>query len=202
MALKSDQLPNRMLNGEEIRKIAVEHFNQMLTRDCLFLKQQAYRRCAFKLTAVFQFGSPLGEHIVEVIPPALSELERGLPLTLSRDDEGAPEKTVLVGLEREVSLDNPNLQRVAHGLPIIVTERKPPEPIVPMHPIPNEPPDAILNPFPTIVNREVRYHPEDFEKPPEPIDTNVTEREAVKLGVPAEPVTVPEPIKDRTSKRK
>lgn len=191
MALKSDQLPNRMLNGEEIRKIAVQHLDQLLSTDCMFLRQAAYRRCAMKITATFHFGSPSGDYAVELSPRLGSELSRQLPLT---PVEG--EMTVLRALEREVSLENPNLQRVAHGLPITITERKPPEPVVAAHPIPGEVPEAILNPFPTVVTQEIRYHPENFERPPEPVDTDVTAREATKLGLEPPPV-VPEPVKER-----
>lgn len=191
MALKSEQLPNKMLNGEEIRQIVVRQLDNMLSKDCMFLRQAAYRSCAVKLTATFHFGSPSGDYTVELFQRPGGELSGELPL---KPAEG--EKLSLHALEREVSLDNPNLQRVAHGLPITVTERKPPEPIVAAHPIPGEVPEAILNPFPSVTTHEIRYHPENFERPQEPVDTDVTAREAGKLGLPPPPV-VPEPVKER-----
>jgi hypothetical protein len=192
MALKSEQLPNKPLNGEEIRKIAVQHFDEMLKRDCMFLRQQTYRRASFKLTAVFHLAEPVGDHTVEVVPPADSPLSREIPLAPA---EG--EQLALEAMERTYALANPNVQRVAHGLPIRMDERKPPEPVVPTVPIPGEPPGGVLNPFPTMVEHELRYHPDDFPKAPGPIDDDVTDREADKLGL--EPVKVA--VKQRASKR-
>jgi hypothetical protein len=191
MALKSEQLPNLALNGDEIRQIAVRHFDEMLKRDCMFLRQQAYRRCSFKLTAVFHLGYPVGDYTVELVPPLGSPLGRDIPLAGSEDEN---EETALKALERSYDLDNPNVQRIAHGLPITLLERKAPEPVVAAHPIPGEPPEGVLNPFPAMVEHELRYHPDNFPPPPGPIDFDATDREAEKLKI--EPV----PVRDRSGR--
>jgi hypothetical protein len=60
-----------------------------------------------------------------------------------------------------VSVENPNLVRVHHGMPITITEKR-------------QPKHGDL--FGTIENHEVRYDPQDYEPLPEPVVTDDTDR--------------------------
>lgn len=180
MDLSSDKIPNKMLLGSELLEIAVKEFRQMLTQDCMFTKGIAYRRVAFTLQGTFHFGYPLPpDHVVKSRVKAEGAVEGEVPLNpLPPDDEGG-----LVALERDINLDNPNLARVTHDLPIIVQERVPPQSVPTTGGIPGETPSAVTNPYPKIVNHELKYDKTQYPEGPKPVDRDVSEAKAAELGI-------------------
>ena len=183
MALKSEQIPNKALNGEEVSQIAAKQFQQMLASDYSFQKGIAYRRVAFTITATFHFGHPHQPVVVKSRVKPDGVIEGEAPLNPSPEGTEA----AVAAIEREVKLDNPNLARVQHDMPVRVQEARPPRPIPQSdHPIPDEPPEMLLHAGPEIINHEIRYDKKDYPAlEPAPVTTDVSEREAARLGARA-----------------
>lgn len=166
---------------------------EQLAADCMFnVNNLAYRKAAFTLTAVVHsepdnhrcaatvYVTVAPEYVGPPKPRATfrtyvrhrtEPLESDAPLSESGPD------AVFVALERRVEVDNPNLTRIHHALPIKVVAR--------------EMPDA-GNPFPRINTREIRYEPGDYPPLAEPQDTDVSEEWARKFGV-----QIVSPVDDR-----
>ena len=180
MALKSEQIPNKALNGEEVGKIALKQFEQMIASDYSFQKGIAYRRVAMTITATFHFGHPHQPLVVKSRVKPDGVVEGEVPLVNA--PEGA--EAAVAALERTVEFPNPNLARVQHDLPVRIQEARPPRPVVqPEHQIPGEPPAQMLNVGPEFVNHEIRYDKKDYPAlDPAPVTTDVSEREAARLG--------------------
>lgn len=170
--LSTSTVPNLALTGAELKQVILDNLKQVLDNDCQFNPFITYRRAAFTVTVVLHAINP---DTVVPKPRARAQtfpkadpgkgIEAKLPLDLLPDEEG-----VLIGLERTVTVDNPNLTRVHHGIPIVVAQKAMPAP------------DEI---FPKIDKQELRYEPGDFPPLAAPVDTDVSEREAQKLGVTA-----------------
>ena len=176
MSLRSQELPNKHLQGHEIRKCMVDDLDAMLAKDYVFSKGIAYKKCAYTISVTFHGGYPHQVHEVQVRTRKTDVIEGEAPL--KEPDEDA----ALVALEREVVLDNPNLARVHHDLPVVLQERMPPPPVQPMPTLPGEPPQELLN-YPEVKNTELRYQKEDYPPLPEPKDRDVTEQVAAKMGI-------------------
>lgn len=173
----TDKIPNKSLNGLELRKIAVKQFDDMLAADCMFSPNIGYRRVAFTLEAVFHVGQPIGDIKVRSrVKTTGGALEGEAPLVPQPD----PEDAAFVALARDVAIDNPNLARVQADLPIRVTE-KVSKPILMEPTLPGEPQQATE--VRSIETRELKYDKTDYPKPPAPVDRDVTEQKAKELGV-------------------
>lgn len=181
--MPQDKLPNKRLNGAEVKAIALQEFAAMLERDYAFLPGVAYTRVAFTLHATFHLGYP---HPVTELHSRtkagpdidnLSVIEGEAPL------KPEPEESAVIGLERDVQLDNPNIDRVQHGLPIIEQVSVPPTPVVPLNPIPGEfmEPQFQEAGVETIVRH---YDPKDYPQGTPVVDRDVSADSAAKLGVP------------------
>ena len=186
MQLSTEKIYNKMLIGPEVVEIAVKEFRAMLERDCMFGKQIAYKKVTFTLAGTFNFGYPHPpKHVVNsrVKPEEVKEgedrvVEGEVPL------KGvAEEDQVVVALERDVRIDNPNLARVQHDMPIVVQERKQPNPVNPGIVLPGETPAAILNPFPEVETHKLTYDKTQYPQADPPVDRDVSETAAERLGV-------------------
>lgn len=175
MSLLEEKIPNKSLNGAEVLEIAVREFRAMLERDCMFLKTIAYRRVAMTLGATFHFGRPMAEHVVKSRVRAGGVVEGEAPLDPPEDE------AVLVSLERDVALDNPNLARVHHDLPIRVQERSLPKTPTPSN-LPGEPPMP-ADPFPEIVTKEIHYDKTQYPEGPAPVDRDVSAEKSTAMGL-------------------
>jgi len=172
-----NQIPNRALNGEELMEIAVQQFRQMLQNDYAFSKQIAYPRVAMTLRATFHLGEPHPVREIVSYTRASGSVEGEVPLNPE------PEEGTLISLERDVKLDNPNLARVHHDIPIKIVDRKEPEVITNPNPLPGELMQT-TNPFPSFETRELRYDKEQYPPmEPAPVDRDVSEQKAGELGV-------------------
>ena len=180
MPLKSETLPNKALGGDELLELAVSAFRDMLSREYLLKKGVAYSRVAMSISATFHLGQPHEKLVVRSYTKADGGFMEGeVPLK----EPGADD--VLVSLEREVRVDNPNLARIHGNLPIKQQVQAPPRPMDWGPTLPGEaPPPFMLDPYPQVENREIRYDPTQFPKPPEPVDKDVSEQKAKELGVP------------------
>lgn len=181
MATLKDKLPNRALNGAELLECAVDEFRRMLMTDYAFNKGAAYRRVAFTLSATFHLGTPHEVHELKSRVKANAEgtITGEAPLPNNGEDD---EQSVL-GKERDVVLENGNLDRIHHGLPItqqrVEMQQRPTDKAV----LPGEPIDLVqqLN----VVTDEFRYDPATFPPAAAPVDRDTSEAAAHKIGVPS-----------------
>ena len=154
MPLSTEQIPNRCLNGEEWKQELVRQFKAALDNDCLFSKQISYRRCAATITAKIQLVDPIAsEHEVRVWNRAGSKVEDP-PVEFEEEE-------AVVGFERKVEVDNPNLVRVVAGMPIEVIEKLPPKP---------------GDIFPSFETRQIHYSKEDYPEPKPAVQTDTSEK--------------------------
>jgi hypothetical protein len=180
MPLKSQTLPNRRLTGAELMTILEKRFHEMLARDYAFTPNVAYGRVAVNITLTMHIAGVTSEHVVRSYTKADGVVEGEPPLA-----EPVEEDAALIALTRDFKMDNPNLERVAAGLPIVFQQRAPqapPQDYTP--PLPGEPPpDAIIKPY-DVETVEVRYDPTQYPKPADPVDRDVSAEKARELGVP------------------
>lgn len=179
MDLSTDKIANKMLTGTELKECAVAEFRAMLERDYMFTNKVAFKRVAFTLGATFHFSYPSpADYKLYSRTKKEGALEGEVPLA-----NVDPDDSEVVALERDVNLDNPNLARVQHDLPIIVQERRPPQSSAQESMIPGEPPAALTNLFPQVVTHELKYDKTQYPKGPEPVDRDVSDVKAAELGV-------------------
>lgn len=187
MQLSTEKIYNKMLIGPEVVEIMCKEFRAMLERDCMMGKQIAYKKVTATLTATFNFGypHPPGHKIVSRLKP--EQVEDGQePVMMGELAKlpGVPEdEQAVVALERDVKIDNPNLARVQHDMPIVVQERKPPQPVNPGNILPGEMPAAVLNPFPEVETHKLTYDKTQYPEANPSVDRDVSEAAAEKLGV-------------------
>lgn len=163
MPMQSESVKQRALNGRELADVIVDNVRQVLENDCFFLPTVAYTRCAFSFVITVHGAGLLQP--VEVRSRVRKEgaIEGEAPLAEPEED------AQFAALERSVTVDNPNLTRIHHGMPITVTVKVPPA--------------TADNPFPSFEERKIEYSAGDYPPLPEPVNKDVTEREAGRLGV-------------------
>ena len=163
MPLSSESVKQKALNGSELAQVIVDHVRDVLAKDCFFLPTIAYTRCAFSFVITVHGAGLL--QAVEVKSRVRKEgaIEGEAPL------ENPDGDAQFAALERKVTVENPNLTRIHHGLPITVTVKVPPA--------------TPENPFPAFEEKKIEYAAGDYPALPEPVDKDVTQREAPKLGV-------------------
>lgn len=212
MPLRSETLPQKMLTGEELKEILKHQFAAMLDSDYAFSKTAAYRRVGVTLTATLQLGQPKENHVVRSYTRKMADgiIEGEPPLRLQckcghlmglhpgsgpcgHTDEGRhclcvayeeDQDSAVVGLEREVNIDNPNLARIHHDLPVRFQERGEMKPMPFGAPLPGEPvPEFMNDPYPQMVTRELYYDKTQMPPMAESVQKDVSTREAQRLGV-------------------
>lgn len=171
-----EQVPNKALTGREVLECAVQDFRAMLERDCMFQRGVAYRRVAYSFSVTFHLGYPAGDYTVKSHTKASGIVEGEVPL----EDPGAD--AIIVALERDVTIENPNLARVHHDLPVKIVTRGEPKPI-PVDALSGDIPQGVLDPFPQMITHELRYDKKDYPPLPAPVDRDVSQEVAKKLGV-------------------
>ncbi len=163
------------LTGSLLQTLILEEFNHMVPRDFIFSGSGAYRSTLLNINLVVHLGDPhepgTGKSMVTGEAP------------IPADYPGLA-RTSVIGLERVVKLENPNIDRISHGLPIIVQRATPPTPMVTSQ-LPGEPPIQTIG-APGVENLEFRYDATQFEKPAPPVDTDISQIAAAKLGVPVQ----------------
>ena len=206
MALSSDKLPNRPLNGSELKQIMCEEFRRMIDNDWQFQQNIAYGKVAFTIALTAQLGQPHGtrewksrtrtdgkegnESVLLGETPMLPRRQcvcgwEGLESATVNEEcpdcgkPTTPEEISVLGLERDVELENPNIDRVQHGLPIKV-QKKNVEILTPQNPLPGEP--LPVSEMRTIVTEDLHYDAKDFPKGKEPVDRDVSEKARERLG--------------------
>lgn len=161
------------LTGKLLQGVILEEFDRMIGRDYIFGLSAAYRRAKVTLRLVVHLGDPR-----EPDEARTSLVTGEAPMVL----DPPPERTSVIGLQRVVSLDNPNIDRINHGMPIIVQVATPPLP-PPISKLPGEPPLQVIG-APGVENKEFHYDRALFESPTPPIDSDISKTAAAALGIP------------------
>lgn len=182
MDLASNRIPNKMLTGDELAKIVVKECEEMLKRDCLFNANAAYKRAAFTLHLTVDLGYPHpADHKVISFVGKGGIIEGEAPLKEIGEDESVHFQST----ETRIELDNPNLARVQHGLPIKLTEKLP-QVALPQSGIPEEDASADVgsaDPFPKFKVHELQYDASQYPAAKAPADKDVTESKARSLDI-------------------
>ena len=164
MPLSTETIPNKPLNGEELKRVILDNVRQRLDSDCFFNATIAYTRCAFSFTITVH-GAGLQQAVeVRSRTKAAGAIEGEAPLENVEENDSQ-----FTALQRDVKVDSPNLTRIHHGMPI-TTQVK-------------QPPPTANDPFPSFELQKITYEPGDHPPLAEPKDTDVTEEAAKKLGV-------------------
>jgi hypothetical protein len=119
----NEEVKNKALNGEELWKYAIDLLNKRFSGDCHFQPTVSYRGVAFELSARFHFGLPANDVTVQTFtkPDPAIGIEGPPPLA-------NVETSDVLAVDLSVTVDNPNLVRVAAGLPVEITQRTAPKP--------------------------------------------------------------------------
>lgn len=169
------RVEGKNLTGKLLRDFLLTEFDKMGARDYIFGMSGAYRRSVLTLRVLLHVADPYEPNLekasVFVGEAPLFELD-------------SARRTSVIGLERTVKLDNPNIDRINHDLPIIVQRATMPEP-PPAHNLPGEPPTQAIG-APGVQNLEFKYDRTQFPAPEAPVDTDISLTAAAKLGVPVQ----------------
>ena len=159
----NESVPNKPLNGDELARYAIGLLRERLENDCHFSPTVSYRSVAFEIKIRFHFGQPQNDVTVQTFtkPDAALGIEGQPPLADVEDSE-------VLAVDLAVTVDSPNLARVAAGLPIEIINRTAAKP--------NEL-------FGKVERHEVKYDPADYPKPTPPVETDKSEQVAEKWGV-------------------
>jgi hypothetical protein len=159
----NEEVRNKPLTGEELRQYALGLLRDRLENDCHFSSTVSYRSVAFEIELRFHFGQPANDVTVRTFtkPDTVLGIEGQPPLSDAEDSE-------VLATDLSVTVDSPNLARVAAGLPIEIINRTAAKP--------NEL-------FGKVERHEVKYDPADYPKPTPPVETDKSEQVAEKWGV-------------------
>lgn len=135
MPTSNEIVQQKGLNGDELKRIMVKDFEDMLSRDAMFMKHMEYPRAAYRIR--FQLFTQIAmypEHAnqVQSAPPAkgrATDRSGGREAITSVSDikKYADEtlENIEVGKQRERVIDSPNLARIENNLPITIQQRMP-----------------------------------------------------------------------------
>lgn len=168
----SDQsIPNFPLNGAELKAVCIRHVRELMqkteadlitaiedrmSRDVLFAPSPyTHPRVKVSLGFKFQFSN-------KNLPKTEFTVEAGS--TFKESDN-----SFVSGVNREIEIESPNLERLAAGLPFTKTESVKPKP---------------GDVFPQVVTTEIPVNAADYPQPKPPVDEDTTEFIAADLNVP------------------
>lgn len=172
MPTQSEKIPNKPLNGQELKAVCLKHADELtqkareklataladrIDRDSLFAATYAFPGVKIEASFRFHFRN------------------RNLPKTefsvaaAEGESVSSPAGTHFIeATNRELEIDNPNLTRLDAGLPFTEVEVK------------RAAPGEV---FGKIETRELDVDGTGYPKPTPPVDTNTSEHVAAELGV-------------------
>lgn len=163
-----------VLTGEVLANCVAREFERMTALDYIFGSSGAYKKADIVITLAVHVGNPVATEDSD----ANGEIQGEVPLKAP-----LPKENSFIGLQRIVTLTNPNIDRIAHDLPIVIQRSAPATPILHESPLKGEPPASLINP-PTVINDEHHYDKTQFPVERPPVDKDVTLLLAAKFGVP------------------
>lgn len=176
MPTSDSKIPNLPLNGQELKEVVINSADELVAaaheslmfalrgrmdNDAVFAKTYTHPRVRVSLALKFHFSN---RHL----PETEFQITTGEKPHETNDAAHFVEAT-----DRELSIDNPNLERLAAGIPFTETSVERPAP------------GEIIGKLKTT---EIPVSKEDYPKPDSSVDTDVTDREVSKLGIPAEKI--------------
>lgn len=122
MPTSNEIVQNRSLSGIELRKIIVEDIDMVLAKDGMFTEYVGYGRIGYEVIVKLHLDNPAyPEHTAMGRSKKKPDIQSIEPLPLSKPSD----ESVVVGLKRTRTIDNPNKERVRRGMPITIDARDP-----------------------------------------------------------------------------
>ena len=132
MPTSNETIPNKALSGAELKAIMKEKFAHLLSNDSMLSDHLAYGRISYDITIRLDFdnpyyampivntiaSSPVGKNIVKSAPE-LEAIESGPPLKAPHTD-----KRMSSGTKIRHEINNPNKERLAHGMSVPVDVKR------------------------------------------------------------------------------
>ena len=110
----ADTIPNKPLTGNELSTIIQSDVERMLAHDGMMLEYMSYGRVSYIVTVKLLLDNPtFPEHTINI--KAKGNKEQTIVMPPVKDV--SPE-AVRVGRQKSRTINNPNLERLKHGLPI------------------------------------------------------------------------------------
>lgn len=127
---RGELVSNRPLRGDELAKIIEADVHEILTNDCMLTSRAAYGRVSYELRVILHMDNPAfkesstiirskpaSDNMLEV-QPELSAIEGGPPLA-----KPISENAYVSAVQRDRTIDSPNVSRIEHGLSIAVVRQ-------------------------------------------------------------------------------
>jgi hypothetical protein len=171
MPTQDAKIPNNPLNGAELKAVCLKHVRELMAQtETALIAAIEERMSKDQLFAPSPYTHPRAQVKMNF---EFVWSNKNLPVTkftirTGEQKEDASEVFVS-GVNRELSIESPNLERLAAGLPIDQIESVKPKP------------GEMFGSFKTT---EVPVNPEDYPKPNPPKDEDTTEFVAADLKIP------------------
>ena len=171
MPTQDARVPNNPLTGVELKAVCVKHVRELMQQtEAELVAAIEYRMSKDQLFAPSPYTHPRAKVSVAF---KFQFSNKNLPKTEFTVEAGEyPEVNAdqfVAGVNREIEIESPNLERLAAGLPINQIESVKPKP------------GEMFGSFKTT---EIPVNPEDYPKPNPPKDEDTTEFVAADLNIP------------------
>jgi hypothetical protein len=187
MPTQEQKIPNRPLNGQELKAVCLKNADDLVQRAREKLAQalgdRIERDSLFAPTYIFPGVKIECSFRFHFRNRNLPKTEAGVVVTAGEGVNGVAGSHFVDGVERSLEIDNPNLTRIDASLPFTEVEVKRAEP---------------GEMFGKIETREIPVSG-SYPSPTPPVDTDTTEHAAAELGI-AEPQRL-RPPKERKSRK-
>lgn len=129
MPTRNELIPNRPLNGIELKQLILNDVASILNRDGMFREHMGYGRISYDVTIKLHLDNPsYPEHVIQVAsqPPSKQEVQAG---NLNRNNTPFPldppptGEEFVDGFKRERTIDSPNQARLEHDMPVTVMHK-------------------------------------------------------------------------------
>jgi hypothetical protein len=114
----SETIPNKPLNGTEFSQILQADIARMLGMDGMLQEYMSYGRVSTIITVKLLLDNPMyPEHVITIKP----QPTKAHPQIVAPPMKNPTAEAVKLGRQRTRTIDNPNLERLKHKLPITKT---------------------------------------------------------------------------------
>ena len=172
MPTTDQKIPNNPLNGAELKAVCLTHVRDLMQlTEAALIAAIEERMSRDGLFAVSPYTHPRAQVKIRF---EFVWSNKNLPTTAFTVNVGAAPLedaagVFVAGVNREISIDSPNLERIAAGIPITHTEAVKPKP---------------GEMFGSFVQTEIPVNPEEYPKPKTPVDEDISEFVAEDLKIP------------------
>jgi hypothetical protein len=111
----AETIPNKPLNGTELQQIIQADITRMLSMDGMLKEYMSYGRVSTVITVKLLLDNPAyPEHVINIRP----QPTKAHPQIVTAPVKNVTPEAVKLGRQRTRTIDNPNLERLKHKLPI------------------------------------------------------------------------------------